>query len=162
MASAGARPKNNDSMHLVSIFWLSSDQKWTKKSICLSFWTVVVSSNRSVKHVSVFCSFSLICFKTNWTIPSAIVYEAFVRLIEKWSNTAAQSHFLCGGGLNIAENNCGVWSHDRREKSFSATLNSHLASALSCFNISRRYLLQRSWRLLLLATGRGWRWCTDA
>ena len=52
-----------------------------------------------------------------------------MRLIEKWSNTAAQSHFLCGGGLNIVENNCGVWSHDRREKSFSATLNSHLASA---------------------------------
>ena len=40
---------------------------------------------------------------------------------------AVQSHFLCG--LNIAENNCGVWSHDQREKSSSATLNNHLASA---------------------------------
>ena len=30
----------------------------------------------------------------------------------------------------MLENSCGVWSHDRREKSLSATLNSHLASAV--------------------------------
>ena len=28
------------------------------------------------------------------------------------------------------ENNCGVWSYDRREKPLSANLNSHLASAV--------------------------------
>ena len=57
-------------------------------------------------------------------------YDAFVRLKLNWLNIAAQLQAFDVGILKILEKSCGVWSHDRREKSLSATSNNHLALAV--------------------------------